>query len=335
MASQRVMTGAGMRLVGRDPDFLHFEIDLRAAPPRGGARRAPDRATSGGSPRLRRTLPADEPPRRGHRRGRQGLGPQSPGHPHARGWASPVVCVRDAGHGAGGDRAQVWPPEDHRVDGADTRRARVVTSSSLAPMGGPVASMDEAIARMKQIDAALPAADGLACFNRMYLDVTQQVQAQVTAGLLCRRRLSGPSGRRLRQPLLRGGRRRWSGQPANLPAAWAPLLETRADPRHLPDPVRPGRHERPHQPRPAHRSWSRPAPTWTPPPTRAAITPTTRRSTPSSTRAEQSVRQSFESQAVRRRRPAGPGGSQPGLQLEHQLGPRRGVGHGPRPVGGT
>jgi len=28
VASQRVMTGAGMQLVGRDPDFLHYEIDL-------------------------------------------------------------------------------------------------------------------------------------------------------------------------------------------------------------------------------------------------------------------------------------------------------------------
>jgi RimJ/RimL family protein N-acetyltransferase len=28
VASQRVMTTVGMQLVGRDPDFLHFEIDL-------------------------------------------------------------------------------------------------------------------------------------------------------------------------------------------------------------------------------------------------------------------------------------------------------------------
>ena len=28
LASQRVMTGVGMQLVGRDPDFLHYEIDL-------------------------------------------------------------------------------------------------------------------------------------------------------------------------------------------------------------------------------------------------------------------------------------------------------------------
>jgi RimJ/RimL family protein N-acetyltransferase len=30
LASQRVMTGVGMRLVGRDPDFLHYQIDLDA-----------------------------------------------------------------------------------------------------------------------------------------------------------------------------------------------------------------------------------------------------------------------------------------------------------------
>jgi len=30
LASQRVMQAVGMQLVGRDPDFLHFEIDLQA-----------------------------------------------------------------------------------------------------------------------------------------------------------------------------------------------------------------------------------------------------------------------------------------------------------------
>jgi RimJ/RimL family protein N-acetyltransferase len=33
VASQRVMTGVGMRLVGRDPDFLHYEIDLGGRSP--------------------------------------------------------------------------------------------------------------------------------------------------------------------------------------------------------------------------------------------------------------------------------------------------------------
>jgi RimJ/RimL family protein N-acetyltransferase len=39
VASQRVMQAVGMQLVGRDPDFLHFEIDLQAggAPTGGGA----------------------------------------------------------------------------------------------------------------------------------------------------------------------------------------------------------------------------------------------------------------------------------------------------------
>jgi Family of unknown function (DUF5995) len=39
-------------------------------------------------------------------------------------------------------------------------------TSHLPPSGPPVNSVDEAIARMQQIEAALPATDGLACFNR-------------------------------------------------------------------------------------------------------------------------------------------------------------------------
>lgn len=46
----------------------------------------------------------------------------------------------------------------------------------------PVASVAEAIARMEAIDAALPAADGIACFNRMYLDVTTQVNNRINEG---------------------------------------------------------------------------------------------------------------------------------------------------------
>jgi Family of unknown function (DUF5995) len=43
-------------------------------------------------------------------------------------------------------------------------------------------SVAEAIARMEAIDAALPAADGIACFNRMYLDVATQVNSRISAG---------------------------------------------------------------------------------------------------------------------------------------------------------
>jgi hypothetical protein len=32
VASQRVMLAVGMKLVGRDADFLHYEIDLTTGP---------------------------------------------------------------------------------------------------------------------------------------------------------------------------------------------------------------------------------------------------------------------------------------------------------------
>ncbi|HEY4937910.1 MAG TPA: DUF5995 family protein [Actinomycetota bacterium] len=58
-----------------------------------------------------------------------------------------------------------------------------MAAQSLPPLpSGPVASIPEAVARMQAIEAALPPGDGLACFNRMYLIVTQTVKAQVTQG---------------------------------------------------------------------------------------------------------------------------------------------------------
>jgi hypothetical protein len=55
--------------------------------------------------------------------------------------------------------------------------------SIAAPLpDAPVASVADAIARMEAIDASLPVADGVACFNRMYLAVTQQVNSQISAG---------------------------------------------------------------------------------------------------------------------------------------------------------
>ena len=47
---------------------------------------------------------------------------------------------------------------------------------------GPVSSVEQAMARMKDISAALPITDGLACFNRMYLVVTQRVFTEVAKG---------------------------------------------------------------------------------------------------------------------------------------------------------
>jgi hypothetical protein len=53
---------------------------------------------------------------------------------------------------------------------------------TVPPPGPPATSIDDVIARMKAIDAALPAGDGVACFNRMYLGVTLGVGAQVAQG---------------------------------------------------------------------------------------------------------------------------------------------------------
>jgi uncharacterized protein DUF5995 len=47
---------------------------------------------------------------------------------------------------------------------------------------GPVVSIAQAIARMQSLKASLPPADGLACFNRVYLDVTRQVDGQISQG---------------------------------------------------------------------------------------------------------------------------------------------------------
>lgn len=56
-----------------------------------------------------------------------------------------------------------------------------MASKPLPPLPtGPVTSIPDAITRMQEIEAALPLTDGLACFNRMYLIVTQTVKDQVT-----------------------------------------------------------------------------------------------------------------------------------------------------------
>jgi Family of unknown function (DUF5995) len=89
--------------------------------------------------------------------------------------------------------------------------------------------MDEAIARMQQIDAALPVSDGLACFNRMYLDVTQQVKTQVTDGFFADtaflERLDVVFAN-----IYFDAVNAVVEQPTNLPAAWAPLIQCRTDP---------------------------------------------------------------------------------------------------------
>lgn len=55
-------------------------------------------------------------------------------------------------------------------------------SESVSASPAPLTSVADVIARMEATGASLGAADGLACFNRMYLGVTQQVASNIQAG---------------------------------------------------------------------------------------------------------------------------------------------------------
>jgi hypothetical protein len=56
--------------------------------------------------------------------------------------------------------------------------------SALGPILArtPVTRVEDVLARMQEIDAALPPADGVACFNKLYLAVTANIIAAENAG---------------------------------------------------------------------------------------------------------------------------------------------------------
>ena len=54
--------------------------------------------------------------------------------------------------------------------------------SAVPAPAPPAATIDEVIARMRSIDAAFPSSDGVACFNRMYLEVTLGVSQRIEQG---------------------------------------------------------------------------------------------------------------------------------------------------------
>jgi len=90
----------------------------------------------------------------------------------------------------------------------------------------PVASVAEAIARMEAIDAALPAADGLACFNRIYLDVTRQVNSQLGQGFFADPEFMTQLDVTFVN-LYFGAAGAAAADPAAVPPAWQPLVDRR------------------------------------------------------------------------------------------------------------
>jgi len=78
---------------------------------------------------------------------------------------------------------------------------------------------------MEAVGAALPATDGLACFNRMYLEVTQQVNAELGQGFY-----ADPAFMTQLDVTFAGlyfSAADAAGDPAAVPLAWRPLVEQR------------------------------------------------------------------------------------------------------------
>jgi Family of unknown function (DUF5995) len=101
--------------------------------------------------------------------------------------------------------------------------------AALPTSGPPVTSVDEAIERMQEIEAALPTADGLACFNRMYLEVTQDVNDRIGQGYF-----SDPEFLTTLDVVFANiyfdAVDAVVVEPHALPVAWQPLLEARSRP---------------------------------------------------------------------------------------------------------
>ncbi len=104
-------------------------------------------------------------------------------------------------------------------------------SAGLPAPGAPVTTIAEVIARMGAIGNALPATDGLACFNRVYLDVTEQVGRQVGQGFF-----ADPAFTTHLDVAFAGlyfaaadVASDVAADPAAVPLAWRPLVEQRAN----------------------------------------------------------------------------------------------------------
>lgn len=81
---------------------------------------------------------------------------------------------------------------------------------------------------MELIDSRLPAKDGLACFNRMYTEVTQQVGKQVTAGFFADPGFVSKLDVVFANLYLEAADA--IGQPETVPLAWRALVEQRSQP---------------------------------------------------------------------------------------------------------
>jgi hypothetical protein len=100
-------------------------------------------------------------------------------------------------------------------------------SDPVPPPAPAAESVDDVIARMQSIGSSLPAGDGVACFNRMYLEVTESVSQHVQQGLF-----SDPAFVTHLTVVFANfyfsAVDAMSGPAADLPEAWQPLIAARA-----------------------------------------------------------------------------------------------------------
>jgi hypothetical protein len=101
-------------------------------------------------------------------------------------------------------------------------------SAGLPGVRAPVTSIAGAITRMAGIEAALPAKDGLACFNRMYLEVTRQVDRQLGQGFFADPAFMTQLDVTFANLYLDAVDA--AADPRAVPLAWRPLVEQRAEP---------------------------------------------------------------------------------------------------------
>jgi hypothetical protein len=90
----------------------------------------------------------------------------------------------------------------------------------------PVTSVAGAIARMEAIGASVPAEDGLGCFNRMYLEVTKQVESSLGAGFYADPVFMTQLDVTFANLYFTAVDA--AGNPPAVPPAWRPLIEQRA-----------------------------------------------------------------------------------------------------------
>ena len=90
----------------------------------------------------------------------------------------------------------------------------------------PVTSVAGAIARMEAIGASVPAEDGLGCFNRMYLEVTRQVEDRLGTGFFADPAFMTQLDVTFANLYFTAVDA--AGNPPAVPLAWRPLIEQRA-----------------------------------------------------------------------------------------------------------